>query len=461
MAHTYLDHIHSKFGKLPEQFKVEDGRLFYNNLDLHELVLKHGSPLKVTLLPLIARQIRTARQHFSKISERINFNGAYHYAYCLKANPKSEIVHAVARENAHFEVSSENDLRLMENLLAKRTVSKDKKVLINGIKNDAFIQYIYEFQTKNPGQCVAIVDSLEEIDRLGSLNLEFNIGVRISAENEAGFTFANSRFGIPREEIKYKLPPLIMRYPQLNFNMLHFYVHEGLSHPKVYFRELKKVSDLYCELTALFPNIKYLNIGGGFPFPDSLDFDFDYSNAVASILKTVTHSCNASGVEHPDIFTEFGGYTVAESELLVFKIIAEKKQNDKEHWYIIDNSLMTNLPDMWAFRKGLLCLPVNGWNSNPREVFVGGLSCDNFDTLGHGDPIVLPTRESGELYLAVFNTGAYQDALSGFGGAKHCLIPQPKHLILGKSEAAYYQEVDTREEQSFEDIQDLLGYTST
>ena len=31
-------------------------------------------------------------------------------------------------------------------------------------------------------------------------------------------------------------------------------------------------------------------------------------------------------------------------------------------------------------------------------------------------------------YIGFFNTGAYQESLSGYGGIQHCLIPQPKHV---------------------------------
>ena len=38
------------------------------------------------------------------------------------------------------------------------------------------------------------------------------------------------------------------------------------------------------------------------------------------------------------------------------------------------------------------------------------------------------------MYLGFFHTGAYQDAISGYGGIKHCLIPSPKHVIIDKDE---------------------------
>ena len=47
--------------------------------------------------------------------------------------------------------------------------------------------------------------------------------------------------------------------------------------------------------------------------------------------------------EEPTIFTEFGKYTVGESGAIIFKVLEQKQQNDKESWYIIDNSLMNTI----------------------------------------------------------------------------------------------------------------------
>jgi arginine decarboxylase len=49
--------------------------------------------------------------------------------------------------------------------------------------------------------------------------------------------------------------------------------------------------------------------------------------------------------------------------------------------------------------------------------------------------ILLPSYKGEEeepLYLGFFHTGAYQDAISGYGGIKHCLIPSPKQIIIDR-----------------------------
>ena len=55
-------------------------------------------------------------------------------------------------------------------------------------------------------------------------------------------------------------------------------------------------------------------------------------------------------------------------------------------------------------------------------------------------------------------TGAYQDAISGYGGIKHCLIPSPKHVIIDRDEKGNFFDYVYRNEQSAEEMFKILGY---
>ena len=61
-------------------------------------------------------------------------------------------------------------------------------------------------------------------------------------------------------------------------------------------------------------------------------------------------------------------------------------------------------------------------------------------------------------HIAFFNTGAYQDALSGHGGIKHCLVPSPKHIVLNLDEHGNINHSTFTEEQKPEDVLKILGY---
>lgn len=95
---------------------------------------------------------------------------------------------------------------------------------------------------------------------------------------------------------------------------------------------------------------------------------------------------------------------------------------------MIDSSFMTTLPDnLGNFATSLCCHLIDG--KILMKGFLGGLTCDSDDYYNseqHTNAIYLPVfSDTKPLYIGFFNTGAYQDTISGFGGVHHCLMPQP------------------------------------
>ena len=62
------------------------------------------------------------------------------------------------------------------------------------------------------------------------------------------------------------------------------------------------------------------------------------------------------------------------------------------------------------------------------------------------------------LYIGFFHTGAYQDAISGYGGIKHCLVPSPKHIVIDRDKTGNYVSSVFRDEQQADDMLKILGY---
>jgi arginine decarboxylase len=93
---------------------------------------------------------------------------------------------------------------------------------------------------------------------------------------------------------------------------------------------------------------------------------------VEEIIRQIKAFCNQQGVEEPNIFTEFGSYTVGESGATLFSIIDLKQQNDTESWYMIDSSFITTLPDTWGINQRFILLAINHWNTEYKRVNLGG-----------------------------------------------------------------------------------------
>jgi arginine decarboxylase len=315
---------------------------------------------------------------------------------------------------------------------------------------------------------IPVVDNIQEVSDLiqatEGVEKDIEIGIRIASEEEPKFEFYTSRLGVRYREIVPLYKNIVLNNPRVKIKMLHFFINTGINDTAYYWNELTKLLRVYCDLKKVCPELDSLNIGGGFPIKKSLQFDFDYAYMVKEILTQVKRVCSDNDIPEPHLFTEFGSFTVGESGGAIFSVLHQKQQNDREKWNMIDSSFMTNLPDTWAINQRYIMLPVNRWNDDYERVLLGGLTCDSDDYYNseqHSNAIYLPKFDKNRpLYLGFFNTGAYQETIGGFGGLKHCLIPEPKHILIQRDDDGKLQTSLFSEEQTASDYLRILGYNS-
>jgi arginine decarboxylase len=250
---------------------------------------------------------------------------------------------------------------------------------------------------------------------------------------------------------------------KFQLKMLHIFLNKGIKDDIYYWSELSKVINLYCQLKKICPELDSINIGGGFPIKHSLGFDYDYQFMINEIVRNIKQQCKKVGVPVPNIFTEFGSYTVGESMAHIYSVIAQKPQNEREIWYMIDSSFITTLPDTWGIGEKFLLMPINKWKNEYQRVVLGGITCDShdyYDSEEHINEVFLPKLDNSAepLYIGFFHTGAYQDQISGYGGIKHCMIPSPKHVIIEYDKNGKLEDWVYRKEQSSVSMLKLLGY---
>ena len=286
----------------------------------------------------------------------------------------------------------------------------------------------------------------------------------MAINEEAQSSYYTSRMGIRNTEIVDFYNNKIKSSTAVEFKMLHFYVDSGIKDSLYFWSQFKKALNLYIELKKECKTLNSFNIGGGFPIRNKLGFNYDYNQITEKLVKIISENCDAENISHPDIYTEFGKFTVGESGAIIFEVLEQKKQNDSESWYLINNSLINTIPDAWSIKEKFILLPVNKWNNEYKKVNLGGISCDQADYYNSEDfnqEVLLPDFKENEkepLYLGFFHTGAYQDAISGYGGIKHCLIPSPKHVIIDKNEDGNLIDYVYRNEQTVEEMFKILGY---
>ncbi|RSC95995.1 arginine decarboxylase [Tenacibaculum singaporense] len=463
MNTKYKDLIEQTFDFPQAEFHTENNNLFFHNIDMIELVKQYGAPLKFTYLPKISENINKAKSWFHKAIEKHNYQGSYNYSYCTKSSHFKYVLNEALKNDIHIETSSAFDIDIVKSLKKEGRLSDDAYVLCNGFKRDQYIANIVSLIDGGHTNCIPIIDNYEELNLLlDETRSKFNVGIRIASEEEPKFEFYTSRLGIGYKNIVSFYEREIANNPQVELKMLHFFINTGIRDNAYYWNELLKCLRVYTKLKKVCPSLDSLNIGGGFPIKNSLAFDYDYEYMVDEIINQINLACKESGVDVPNIFTEFGSFTVGESGGAVYEVLYQKKQNDREKWNMINSSFITTLPDSWAINKRFIMLPLNKWNHRYERVLLGGLTCDSDDYYNseqHVNGIYLPVYEKeSPLYVGFFNTGAYQETIGGFGGLQHCLIPTPKHILIDINENGDLTTKLFKEQQKSEELLSILGY---
>lgn len=382
MNNSYKELIEQSYYFPQEGFSLENDVLKFNDVNLLELIKKYGTPFRLTFLPKIQSQIRKARRIFKNSMQKYNYKGRYEFCYCTKCNHFSHVLRTAMRENVSLETSSSYDIDLIERLFENHRIDEERHIIHNGYKTPNYIAKIERLHRLGFNNSITVLDDIDELDALEKLSIQgpLKIGVRISVEQEPSAAYYTSRMGISKGRIVEFVKERIKGNPRFELEMVHFFVDSGIQDTIYYWGEFKKALEIYVQLKRLMPDqLKALNIGGGFPIRNSLGFDYDYQSMVDEIIQTVKETCEREQIEEPNIYTEFGKYTVGESGAVIFEVLQQKQQNDTELWYIINNSLMNTIPDAWSINEKFILLPVNKWNNPYKRVNIGGISCDQYD----------------------------------------------------------------------------------
>lgn len=478
MNNSYLDLVQQTFEFPQEDFKVKDAYLQYNDVDIKALIDKYGTPLKVSYLPKIGMQINKAKNMFANAFRKHKYEGKYHYCYCTKSSHFSFVLDEALKHNIHIETSFAYDIEIINNLYKRKKITKDTYIVCNGFKQKSYTSRIAKLINSGFRNVIPVLDNKEELQhykRSVRSKEPFRLGIRIAAEEEPTFPFYTSRLGIKAKDIlEFYVDEIEGNENKFQLKMLHIFLNKGIKDDIYYWSELRKAINLYCQLKKICPELDSINIGGGFPIKHSLAFNYDYQFMINEIVGTVKSACKKAKVPVPDIFTEYGSFTVGESMAHIYSVLGEKMQNDRETWYMIDSSFITTLPDTWGIGERFLMLPVNKWKNEYQRVVLGGITCDGhdyYDSEEHINEVFLPKLKSsingtGEntaqdkepLYVGFFHTGAYQDQISGYGGIKHCLIPSPKHVIIGYDKNGKLTDWLYAREQTAQSMLKILGY---
>jgi arginine decarboxylase len=307
-----------------------------------------------------------------------------------------------------------------------------------------------------------ILDDVSELASLRSCPAPLMLGVRERlAGNRDSSHPGNDRFGLTDAEIDTVLQQVQATPHQLV--LYHAMIGSQIEDEAHFLNTLRESVAAYCRLRRRVPTLRYFNFGGGVPTSGyRLNFQFDYERFLRRLMECIRDTCAAFGVPQPDLIGEFGRYTVANHSMYLFEVGAVKRgDGQRPDWYLLNGSLMVTIPDMLLVdNQEFLVLPLDHWDRPVRPVRLAGRrTCDSDDVYPRlsQPPLYLPAVGK-TLMVAVFGTGAYQQQISGMGGAHHCLSPEPTRIAF--REEAGQLILHRTPEQDQATIMQRLGYTT-
>ncbi|MFY7789001.1 MAG: arginine decarboxylase, partial [Thermoflexibacteraceae bacterium] len=229
----YIDLIHQTFHFPTEVFKVEDDGLYFNDIPLMPIIEQYGTPLRITYLPKIGKQIQRCRKWFQKAMKKQDYKANYTYFYCTKSSHFKFILEEVLDNEVDIETSSAYDLFIIKKLIAEGKINKKTQIICNGFKKDLYTNLITEFVNEGYN-CMPILDNMNELEAYSNIKEKFKLGIRVAADEKPNFSFYTSRLGVRYTEIVDFYKEKIHENPRHELKMLHFFINSGIKDTAYY-----------------------------------------------------------------------------------------------------------------------------------------------------------------------------------------------------------------------------------
>jgi arginine decarboxylase len=116
---SYQEFLDLSVGFPQDGFEIIDDELYFQDLNLMEMIETYGTPLRFTYLPMISKKIQQAKLLFQQAIIKNNYRGSYKYCYCTKSSHFRHIVEEALKNEIHLETSSAFDMPMIDALEKK------------------------------------------------------------------------------------------------------------------------------------------------------------------------------------------------------------------------------------------------------------------------------------------------------------------------------------------------------
>ncbi|WP_158385629.1 diaminopimelate decarboxylase family protein [Candidatus Nitrososphaera evergladensis] len=400
---------------------------------MKSLVAQYGTPLYLVDEDTLHAKARELQRAYSK------FKGPVKVAYSIKANFSPAIVRAFMKDGLTFDLTSLGELHFI-----KQCNADPENV-------------IYTSVTEEPEEYVEVLKSgvrrIVVSSHKGMMNLALaagQVGVRpltmirvnpeVATDAKVRASYKNGKFGVPFNggtiDSATKMVKYLMGSDLLKFEGFHFHLGSQITDFSCYTHALDKMDAFMTKMKKEYPNfqVNTFDIGGGTPV-----FYNDPVPTPAEMAQNHLARLNQLAETH-GIFTlmiESGRFLVAESSILVSRIVNTKEYN--EHKIVIVDAGYHILLDAALLKQEYPqeVIPVVDSQdrttalATPKNTHLAGRLCDTYDVFPLSKASDMSGAEVGN-YVSFYNVGAYSVV---FNMPFHCQTKPP--VVMKDSDGKY------------------------
>lgn len=367
---------------------------------LQKLAKEHGTPLFVV-------DHKVLRQNYAMFKKYLPRVQVY---YAVKANSDPAIVQTLYEAGASFDVASLAEFELVhENIKSLPAKQRqdfiwDKIIYANPIKDKNTLQEL------NPYKPLVTYDNHIEIEKLKKYAPQAGLVLRIKVPNTGAVVELSSKFGAASGEAVDLIDAAFDA--GLTVEGLSFHVGSQCTNFANYVQALQLSKSIMEEAWDRgHPQVKILDIGGGFPTP----YD-EHVKPFKELAKTLSAELDRLFPKEIEILAEPGRFLVAPTATLVASVIGKAVRDGKQCFYINDGVYHTFSGVIFDH----IHYPIKAFKKGATQVSsVFGPTCDALDTISLTEQ--LPDLDLDDLVYSE-NIGAYSHASSthfnGFPPAK-------------------------------------------
>ncbi len=399
---------------------IKEGKIFIENFDLENL--KNETPIFVYSKEAIYYYLNKVKNAFKNYDTKI--------FYAIKANSNINLLKIYKENNIGFDTVSKGELfRVL-----KVEISLENTIFSGVGKREDEIEYalknnILAINIESFSELKTVLKIAQKLKKIANISIRVNPEVNPKTHPYISTALKKSKFGVSFKEATL-MYELAKKERYLNPIGIHFHIGSQIFEENPFLEALDKTLEFIKILKDKNIILNFIDIGGGWGVKYSPQDPFfpleKFARKVINKLKNFEYKLK--------LFVEPGRYLVANTAIMLTKILYIKK-NEEKVFYICD-AAMNDFPRPSLYQAYHHIEPLYQNKENIEKVDIVGPICESGDFLAK-DRKIKKCRE-GDL-IVCFSAGAYTMSMaSNYNSrlkAKEILVENDKYTIIRKRES--------------------------